>query len=193
MADKFTKWVELAALPAQNAVLTARAFLNYFIVTFGCPLEVHIDKVAILKVIYSRHFVSYCISLRPGPTLSPVWVRPVWNFTGSSFKWSALTYLEMWKIWTSTFPHIDSPIFYEKQVYWLFSRYAHAGKREHSTHRLDPWPTSNLSLGPSILGTFSPWCMTWQGKKFAKFSFPRREIMTGSSWRFFWTLTIPEM
>ena len=26
MVDQFTKWVELAALPAQNAELTARAF-----------------------------------------------------------------------------------------------------------------------------------------------------------------------
>ncbi|MCG8035188.1 MAG: DDE-type integrase/transposase/recombinase [Candidatus Thiodiazotropha taylori] len=44
MVDQFTKWVELAALPAQNAELTARAFLNHFIVTFGCPLEVHTDQ-----------------------------------------------------------------------------------------------------------------------------------------------------
>ena len=32
MVDQFTKWVELAALPAQNAELTARAFLRHFIV-----------------------------------------------------------------------------------------------------------------------------------------------------------------
>ena len=50
MVDQFTKWIELAALPAQNAELTARAFLNHFIVTFGCPLEVHTDQ--------SRNFES---------------------------------------------------------------------------------------------------------------------------------------
>lgn len=44
MVDQFTKWVELAALPAQNAELTADAFLRHFVVTFGCPLEVHTDQ-----------------------------------------------------------------------------------------------------------------------------------------------------
>ena len=44
MVDQFTKWVELAALPAQNAEMTADAFLKHFIVTFGCSLEVHTDK-----------------------------------------------------------------------------------------------------------------------------------------------------
>ena len=39
MIDQFTKWVELAALPAQNAELTAKAFLSHFVTTFGCPLE----------------------------------------------------------------------------------------------------------------------------------------------------------
>ena len=37
MVDQFTKWVELAALPAQNAELTAKAFLKHFIKKFGCP------------------------------------------------------------------------------------------------------------------------------------------------------------
>ena len=44
MVDQFTKWVELAALPAQSAELTARAFLTHFIVTFGCALQVHADQ-----------------------------------------------------------------------------------------------------------------------------------------------------
>lgn len=44
MVCQFTKWVELAALPAQNAELTADAFLKHFVVTFGCPLEVHTDQ-----------------------------------------------------------------------------------------------------------------------------------------------------
>ena len=44
MVDQFTKWVELAALPAQTAELTAGAFLKLFIVAFGCPLEVHTEQ-----------------------------------------------------------------------------------------------------------------------------------------------------
>ena len=39
MVDQFTKWVELAALPAQNAELTAKAFLKHFIVTFGLEIS----------------------------------------------------------------------------------------------------------------------------------------------------------
>ena len=44
MVDQFTKWVELAALPAQSTELTARAVLNHFVVTFGCPLEIYSSK-----------------------------------------------------------------------------------------------------------------------------------------------------
>ena len=43
MVDQFTKWVELSALPAQNAELTAKAFLDHFVVTLGVPFEVHCD------------------------------------------------------------------------------------------------------------------------------------------------------
>ena len=44
MVEQFTKWVELAVLPAQSAEQTARTFLNHFVVTFGCPLEIHSDQ-----------------------------------------------------------------------------------------------------------------------------------------------------
>ena len=44
MLDQFTKWVELAPLPAQNAELTAGSFLKHFVSTFGCPLGVHTDQ-----------------------------------------------------------------------------------------------------------------------------------------------------
>ncbi len=44
MVDQFTKWVELAALPEYNAPLTAKAFIERFISTFGCPLECHTDQ-----------------------------------------------------------------------------------------------------------------------------------------------------
>ena len=36
MIDQFNKLVELAVLPAQNAALTAKAFLSYFVTPFGC-------------------------------------------------------------------------------------------------------------------------------------------------------------
>ena len=42
--DQFTKWVELAALLAQDTELTAKAFLKRFVVIFGCPLEIHTDQ-----------------------------------------------------------------------------------------------------------------------------------------------------
>jgi len=44
MVDQFTKWVEMAVLPDQSAKSVAEKFLVHFIVTFGCPLEVHSDQ-----------------------------------------------------------------------------------------------------------------------------------------------------
>lgn len=44
MIDQFSKWVEMAALPDQSALLIAQKFVVHFIVTFGCPLEVHTDQ-----------------------------------------------------------------------------------------------------------------------------------------------------
>jgi transposase InsO family protein len=41
MIDQFTKWVEMAAIPEQSALLTAKKELVHFIATFGCPLEIH--------------------------------------------------------------------------------------------------------------------------------------------------------
>ena len=57
MVDQFTKWCELSALPAMNAELTAKAFLNHFIVNFGCPLEVHTDQG---RNFTSDLFLSFC-------------------------------------------------------------------------------------------------------------------------------------
>ena len=44
MVDQFSKWIELAAIPDQTAEMIAREFLEHFVVTFGCPLEVHTDQ-----------------------------------------------------------------------------------------------------------------------------------------------------
>lgn len=44
MIDQFSKWTEMAALPDQTALSVAHKFLIHFVVTFGCPLEVHTDQ-----------------------------------------------------------------------------------------------------------------------------------------------------
>jgi hypothetical protein len=44
MVDQFTKWVEMVALPNQSAHRVAQEFLQRFVVTFGCPLEIHTDQ-----------------------------------------------------------------------------------------------------------------------------------------------------
>ena len=44
MIDQFTKWVEMAAIPEQSALTIADKFVVHFVVTFGCPLEVHTDQ-----------------------------------------------------------------------------------------------------------------------------------------------------
>ena len=56
MVDQFTKWVELAALPTQNAELTASAFLKHFVVT-GCLLEIHTDQGTNFQ---SNLFKAFC-------------------------------------------------------------------------------------------------------------------------------------
>lgn len=44
MIDQFTKWIEMAALPDQKALSVAHKSVTHFIVTFGCPMEVHTDQ-----------------------------------------------------------------------------------------------------------------------------------------------------
>ena len=44
MIDQFSKWSECAAVPDQHAETVAWKFLTHFVVTFGCPLEVHSDQ-----------------------------------------------------------------------------------------------------------------------------------------------------
>ena len=42
--DLFTKWVEIFAIPNQDAETTARVILNEVIGRFGCPLSIHSDQ-----------------------------------------------------------------------------------------------------------------------------------------------------
>lgn len=57
MIDQFTKWVEMAAIPEQSALLTAKKVLVHFIATFGWPLEIHTDQGRSFE---SKLFGSLC-------------------------------------------------------------------------------------------------------------------------------------
>lgn len=65
MIDQFTKWIEMAALPDQCALSVAQKFLVHFVVTFGCPLEVHTDQG---KNFDSNLFESLCEVLKIAKT-----------------------------------------------------------------------------------------------------------------------------
>ena len=57
MIDQFTKWVEMAAIPEQSALLTAKKVLVHFIATVGFPLEIHTDQGRNFE---SKLFESLC-------------------------------------------------------------------------------------------------------------------------------------
>lgn len=61
MIDQFTKWVEMAAIPEQSALTIAEKFVVHFVVTFGCPLEVHTDQGRNFdgNLYFSSHYVPY--------------------------------------------------------------------------------------------------------------------------------------
>ena len=43
VTDYFSKWVEIFAIPDQNAVTCARIILNEVIARFGFPYDIHSD------------------------------------------------------------------------------------------------------------------------------------------------------
>ena len=55
--DLFTKWVEIFAIPNQDAETTARVILNEVIGRFGCPLSIHSDQGSNYE---SRLFSELC-------------------------------------------------------------------------------------------------------------------------------------
>jgi len=61
MVDQFTKWVELEALPEQTAELTAKATVNRFFSSLGCPSHIHTDQG---RNFDSNLFKSLCDLLR---------------------------------------------------------------------------------------------------------------------------------
>ena len=65
MCDQFTKWLECAAIPDQSAEKVAKHFLERFITTFGCPLEVHSDQGSNFQ---SNLFQAMCGALKIAKT-----------------------------------------------------------------------------------------------------------------------------
>ena len=65
MIDQFTKWVEMAAISEQSALTIAEKFVVHFVVTFGCPLEVHTDQG---RNFYGNLFKSICTILEVAKT-----------------------------------------------------------------------------------------------------------------------------
>jgi hypothetical protein len=51
MIDQFTKWVEMAAIPEQSALLTAKKVLVHCIANCECPLEIHTDPRVMLPAL----------------------------------------------------------------------------------------------------------------------------------------------
>ena len=96
LVDQYTELIELTALPTQNAELTTKAFLKHFIVTFGCPLEVHTDQGWNSDLTCSRLFADLWRSQKQGPlhTTQPVTASAKF-LTVPSCKWSVLTFPEV--------------------------------------------------------------------------------------------------
>ena len=44
IGDQFSKWYEALALPNQEAKTVAKAFVEHWIVRFGCPVNLHSDQ-----------------------------------------------------------------------------------------------------------------------------------------------------
>jgi len=75
MVDQFTKWVEMAAIPEQPALLIAQKFVVHFITTLDVHSRFIQTRVEILMVLYSVHCVKLWRSQRQGPlptTLPPM-------------------------------------------------------------------------------------------------------------------------
>ena len=56
--DHFTKWVEIFAIPNQNAETTARVLLNEVIGRYGCPLAIHSDQGGTYKIVCLLNYAS---------------------------------------------------------------------------------------------------------------------------------------
>ena len=60
IGDQFSKWHEAVALPNQEAKTVSRAFVEYWMVRFGCPVNLHSDQGSNFM---SKLFRSLCSEL----------------------------------------------------------------------------------------------------------------------------------
>ena len=60
IGDQFSKWYEAVALPNQEAKTVAKAFVEHWIVIFGCPVNLHSDQGSNFM---SKLFRSLCSEL----------------------------------------------------------------------------------------------------------------------------------
>ena len=60
IGDQFSKWYEAVALPNQEAKTVAKAFVEHWIVRFGCPVSLHSDQGSNFM---SKLFCSLCREL----------------------------------------------------------------------------------------------------------------------------------
>ena len=60
IGDQFSKWYEAVALPNQEAKTVAKAFVEHWIVRFGCPVNLHSDQRSNFM---SKLFCSLCSEL----------------------------------------------------------------------------------------------------------------------------------
>ena len=60
ISDQISKWYEAVALPNQEAKTVAKAFVEYWIVRFGCPVNLHRDQGSNFM---SKLFRSLCSEL----------------------------------------------------------------------------------------------------------------------------------
>ena len=182
MVDQFTKSVELAALPAQNAELTADAFLKHFVVMFGCPLEVHTDQGRIFQ---SDLFKAFCKVLEITKTRTMPY-RPSSNGQVEVFNKVILQMIRSYvsrglKDWDEHLPLISMVLHSTKNKSTGFSANMLMLGREViqpidlilGLSKLLPW---THQLGSQILPVISRRSIFWPGRRLAKLSCAKREI-----------------
>ena len=184
MVDQFTKWVELAPLPAQNAELTAGAFLKHFVSTFGCPLEVHTDQGRNFE---SDLFQAFCKVLEITKTPTTPY-HPASNGQVEVFN---RTILQMIRAYVSRgvkdldehLPLISMALHSMKNRSTGFSANMLMLGREViqpidlMLGYLAILPRTR-QFGSQILPVISPRSINWPGRRLAKLSCAKREITT---------------
>ena len=58
IGDQFIKWCEAVALPSHEAKTVSRAFVEHWIVKFGCPVNLHSDQGSNFMSKLFRRFLS---------------------------------------------------------------------------------------------------------------------------------------